>query len=116
MRSTVAALFALLLAGCAQAMWGKEGVTASEIARDVAECQSELPLAEANYDEAFLSRGYSTALERLRDDPNAYGMYKASLMRLCLLSRGYRHVDMQELSAIQQYVPLPPSVDPAPGP
>ena len=34
------------------------------------------------------------------------------LLRLCLFSRGYRQVDMQELTGIQSYVPLPPGEDP----
>ena len=101
----------LSLTGCAQTMWGKDGVTSADVARDVEQCQSELPKAEASYEEAFVTRGYTIALERVRADPAAYAMYRADLMRLCLLSLGYKRVDMEELVAIQRYVPTPPPED-----
>lgn len=97
------------LTGCAQAMWGKQGATEADVAQDVEQCQAELPKAEAIYQEAFASRGYTVALDRARDDPDAYAMYRANLMRLCLFSRGYRQVDMEHLIGIQRHVPLPPS-------
>ena len=104
-----AAMLVLGCAGCVQAMWGKPGATASDVQQDVQQCRLELPKAEANYEEAFVARGYTVALERLRADPAAYAMYRADLLRLCLFSRGYRQVDMQELTGIRGHVPLPPA-------
>ena len=108
-------LAALALGGCAEpALWGKTGATQNDVARAITECNSEIPLAEQNYAEALISRGYNVALERVQADPQAYAMYRADLMRLCLLSRGYRRVDMQELTEIQRLVPLPPDTAPPP--
>jgi hypothetical protein len=108
-------LAALALGGCAEpATWGKVGATQTDAARDIEQCRTEIPLAEQNYAEALTSRGYNVALERVQADPQAYAMYRADLMRLCLLSRGYRRVDMQELTEIQRLVPLPPDTAPPP--
>jgi hypothetical protein len=109
MNRMVAALIGLSLAGCAQTTGGKAGASADDLARETAECQNEIPAAEASYAEALTRRGYTAALDNMRSDAAAHRMFLTSLMRLCLLSRGYKHVDMDALSAIEQSVPAPPT-------
>ncbi len=109
MNRRFAAVIMVFLAGCAQTTGGKAGASGNDLAREAAECQTEIPAAEASYTEALTSRGYTAALEHMRNDPAAHSMFLASLMRLCLLSRGYKQVDLDELIAIQQYVPAPPT-------
>lgn len=107
-------LLTIALAGCMNPKWVKGGATDMDFARDRAECQHEIPIAEANYNMALRSRGHSAAVTQVEADSAASSMFKASLMRLCLIARGYRQIDMEQVSAIQQYVPSPPAIDTAP--
>jgi hypothetical protein len=106
-------MLVLGVSGCASAPpWGKPAATADEVEQAMQQCRSELPQAEANYQDAFASRGHTVALDRVREDPQAYAMYRADLLRLCLSSRGHRQADMRQLLGVQRFVPLPPPAGP----
>lgn len=113
-RSAVAVLVTFYVAACATPVWKNDLATPADFERDRLECQGEIPIAEANYAMVLAARGYGGAVKQMNEDSAAKAMFRANLIRLCLLARGYRQLDMERLGPIQQHVPEPPPMYSAP--